>query len=671
MKSNKMIFLHTMNSADILVFRGINNLYTYKIPDTLHCNIGDTVNIPIGKGKGQGLIVALKNTENLRLKPIESIVDTPKIEPDLIELILWFKDQYFCTPFKSYQTIVGNKKERVPPTTHHDKPILTAPSLTEEQTKALAIINTRKTSQFLIHGVTGSGKTELYMQLSQTQLDQNKQTILLVPEIALTPQFTQVFEERFGNNLVVIHSGLTPKQKEEAWARILNGHADIVIGPRSAIFAPLKHIGAIIIDEEHEPSYKQDQHPRYYTHDIAAFRARQHNALLILGSATPTIDTYYNAITPPSADHTEKSSLSELGLIELKHRIHNRPLPEVTLIDLQQERENGDNSPISMALLNEIKANYERKQKTIILINRRGFAPFIVCNKCRTILDCPHCAMGLTYHKDKFLRCHRCHRHYHATQTCPKCKKPALAFGGQGTQKIEVELKKWLPDASILRLDKDTGKTPKKLDAILTQFKKDGDILIGTQMIAKGHHIEAVTLVGVLGIDTLLNIPDFRSPERAFQLLTQVAGRAGRGDHPGKVLIQTHTPHHYAIKWAQQHDFNNFYNEEIQYRKSLTYPPFCTLLNIIFSSKQTHTAKNEATKTGQEIKDLLKDYAAHYTQIGPLPAPIEKINDYFRWHILLKMSPDAAQSIKNQLTKLSPPSRQVRVIIDSDPRSIL
>ncbi len=643
-------------TAEILVLRGVPNYFTFEVPAHLISTAipGSKVTIPFGKGRSEGIIMSLHEdaTSEHRLKPIEEVSEGMTLPKSQVDLIKWIADYYQTSPYIAYQTVVGTKKTRLkdigePPEFHEFK---NPHTLTGEQDIALKkLLHFPTPHTALIHGITGSGKTELYMQVAHHMIKQKKQVIILVPEIALTPQFRKQFKARFGERIALLHSGMTAKSRDIEWTKMLAGHSDIVIGPRSAIFSPLNNIGAIIIDEEHESSYKQDSTPRYSTHTIAHYLATDHNALLILGSATPSIESYYHATHNP-----------EWSLIALTTRPNEASLPPITCTN--------EIAPISSQLLTEIKKRIEAKEKTILLLNRRGFSTYISCTKCHHVLACKDCKLSLTYHKDRKLRCHRCYLTYALTHICPKCKKTSLNFTGNAIQKIETDLKQLLPTAAIIRMDKDTAPNEKKAAAILEEFKESGDILIGTQMVAKGHHIEEVTLVGILGIDSTLNLPDFRSPERTFQLITQVAGRAGRGQKKGEVIIQTQHETHYAIVAAKTHDYPTFYKNEIAYREQLYYPPFSILVNIIISGEDLFAVQQQTKLLHEYLANEFKSKDIQMTP--PNPCPVDRVREQNRWHLLIK-SPHAHYAhIKKSILNRPLPLKDVRILVDYDPQSL-
>lgn len=501
--------------------------------------------------------------------------------------------------------------------------------LTEEQEKVLIpLIDTVEKGEYkpyLLHGVTGSGKTEVYMQVIERTLKMGRQAMVLVPEISLTPQTAARFKGRFGGDVAIIHSGLSLGEKYDQWKKIRNGGANVVVGARSAIFAPLSDIGAIIIDEEHEQTYKSEMTPRYQTHEVARFRAKQYNSLLIFASATPRIESYYKAKT------------GELELLEMNHRYNNNPMPEVIVTDLREELENGNKSVLSTALQNAIADNMERHKQTILFLNRRGFSTFVSCRKCGFVAECPNCSISLTYHKyDDSLRCHYCGHTEHNYKICPNCGSKYIRYFGGGTQKVEEEIHRLFPSASTIRMDVDTTGRKNSHEQILSRFERENiDILIGTQMVTKGLDFPNVTLVGVISADTILNIDDYRSQERTFSLLEQVTGRAGRANDKGLSIIQTYSPDNKAITYMQKHDYRGFYNEEISVRKAMWYPPFCEIVSVIFSGKSENMTANCARFYAKQLAEL-KNQPQKTQILGPVPAYISKIKNKYIYRILIK-----------------------------------
>ncbi len=519
---------------------------------------------------------------------------------------------------KDYIEIIEQKIERNPFKSReikHDKPL----PLTEEQQIAFDKISNSKFNEFLIYGVTGSGKTEVYLQLIQNVIDKGKRAIVLVPEISLTPQMVDRFSARFGDCISVLHSKLSTGERNDQWKNIKENKCKIVIGARSAIFAPVQNLGIIIIDEEHDTSYKSDMAPRFNAKDIATYIAKKNDIPLVLGSATPDISTYYNA----------------KNIIRLTKRANNSDLPDVEIVDLRQELANGNRSILSEKLKKEIEKNLENKKQTILFLNRRGFSTFVMCRDCGYTVKCKRCNISLTYHmKEDKLKCHYCGYEMNNIKTCPKCKSKNIKHFGSGTQKLEELIYSTYPQATTIRMDIDTVSKKNSHEKILNQFKEENiDILIGTQMVVKGHHFPNVTLVGVIAADASLNTEDFRANERTFDILVQVAGRAGREKLPGKVIIQTYSPENFCIECSKEQNYDNFYKTEIELRKQLKYPPFCDIIMFGINSVD----KDEIKEASEKLYNLLKKYGQAEMQImPPLPAPIDRIKYKYRWRIIAK-----------------------------------
>mgnify|MGYP000875660745 CR=1 FL=1 len=479
---------------------------------------------------------------------------------------------------------------------------------------------------FLLHGVTGSGKTEVYLRAIADVLQEGRQAVALVPEIALTPQMIELFRARFGNLVAVLHSGLAGTARYQAWRRVKSGEAPVVLGTRSAVFAPAPRPGLFIIDEEHESSYKQDDHLRYHAREVALKRAQQSGAVVILGSATPSLESYLKA--GPGGIYR---------LLKLPRRIDNHPLPPVQVVDMRDELKRGNRGIFSVPLVEAINRRLERHEQVILFLNRRGYANFVVCRQCGLVIKCPSCDISLTYHLDGTLRCHYCNYSTNRPVLCPRCGSDQIRHFGVGTQKVEEEARRLFPEARVLRMDSDTTSRRGAHERLIGSFR-DGraDILIGTQMIAKGLDLPKVTLVGVINADTTLHMPDFRAAERTFQLLTQVAGRAGRGSLAGEVQIQTYTPDHYSITAAAAHDYEGFYRSEAPVRRVLAYPPFSHLARLLL----THSDEETLTKGALLAKEVLEKIAAGVNIpvdiLGPAPAPMSRIKGQYRWQLVLK-----------------------------------
>lgn len=476
---------------------------------------------------------------------------------------------------------------------------------------------------FLLHGVTGSGKTEIYLQTIDHVLQKGKEAIVLVPEISLTPQMVQRFKERFGSNVAVLHSGLSTGEKYDEWRKIHRKEVKLVVGARSAVFAPFENLGMIIIDEEHESSYKQEEMPRYHAKDVAIERAGRHQCPVVLGSATPSLETYARA------------KKGVYTLLSLKHRVNHQQLPHVSLIDMREELRNGNRSMFSEELMLRLKEVLERKEQAVLFLNKRGYSSFVMCRDCGYVEQCPHCEISLTYHRyQKRLKCHYCGHEAPVPAECPECHSEHIRYFGTGTQRVEEELTKVLPEARVIRMDVDTTSRKGAHEKLLTSFgNKEADILLGTQMIAKGLDFPDVTLVGVLSADTSLHIPDFRSSEKTFQLLTQVSGRAGRHEKAGSVIIQSYTPSHYSIELTKQHDYEAFYEQEMLHRRHQSYPPYYFLAMVTVS----HEEVTKAAHVTDQIVQFLKMNCAPNTRIlGPAASPIAKIKDRYRYQCVIK-----------------------------------
>ncbi len=527
-----------------------------------------------------------------------------------------------------------------------------------------------KDNKFLIRGVTGSGKTEIYLQLVEAMIKRGKGSIVLVPEISLTPQTIDRFVGRFGDLVAVIHSRLSYGERFDEWRKIKNGTVKIVVGARSAVFAPFKDLGLIVIDEEHESTYKASQNPKYDTIDVASKRVDIEDAFLVLGSATPSLESYY------------KSLNGDIKLLELEQRVNNYELPKVDVIDMREELKDGNKSMFSRELYKSIGENLKQKKQTILFLNRRGFSTFVSCRGCGYVVKCNNCDISMTYHRniDK-LRCHYCGLSIAPPHICPICKSKYIRYFGVGTEQVEEYTKKMFPDAKVARMDFDTTSKKGSYDRILGSMKKKQiDILIGTQMISKGLDFKDVTLVGVIAADTSLNLPDFRAPERTFQLITQVAGRSGRGECEGKVIVQTYDPDHYSIVLSKEHDYKSFYKNEIELRKSFMYPPFCSMINILLYGENEKQVKSLAHNIYKliykEAVDIDEKDKKDYI-IGPNPAPLEKIKNNYRWHIILKTEKQNMDSFKSILKRVLIQNeynlniKDIKISIDINPNSIL
>ena len=538
--------------------------------------------------------------------------------------------------------------------------------LTEEQQEAYQkiekSIDENKYEEFLLFGVTGSGKTEIYLQLIEKVLKQNKKAIMLVPEISLTPQMIERFIARFDKErIAVLHSKLSIGERYDEWNKIKENKADIIIGARSAIFAPVQNLGIIIIDEEHDSSYKSEATPKYNAIEIANKIAKEEKIPIVLGSATPDITTYYKA---------EKGEITKLTLTK---RANNSNLPQIEIIDLKQELANGNHSMLSFELYNSIEENLKNHYQTILFLNRRGYSTFIMCRDCGYTVKCKNCNISMTYHSfEKKLKCHYCGYEENLVTICPECGSKKIRYFGTGTQKLEDEIHKQFPNATTIRMDVDTVTKKNSHEEILNKFKNDNiDILIGTQMVVKGHHFPKVTLVGVIAADSSLNMDDYRANEKTFQILVQVAGRAGRENLPGKVVIQSYNPENFSIQTAKKQNYQEFYETEITLRKQLKYPPFCDIIVIGFNSLK----EEKIIETSQKVYDLLKEKVPeNYIISKPAPSPIDKIQNRYRWRIIIKGNMDwNLNEILNKClaTIYEKNDKSVNISIDVNPNNMI
>lgn len=498
--------------------------------------------------------------------------------------------------------------------------------LTLDQQNALLMMEEyfKQRKNVLLHGVTGSGKTEVYLEIIEAYINKGKASIVLVPEISLTPQMISRFKNRFGDEVAVLHSSLSEGEKYDEWRRIKAGLVKVAVGARSAVFAPFNNLGIIIIDEEHEHTYKSEIKPKYLTWEVAEKRCQLEDAHLILGSATPAIESYYRAKT------------GQLGLVELPKRANGSAMPEVEIVDMREELKNGNKTIFSDSLKEAVLDNLKKENQMILFLNRRGYSTFVSCRQCGLVMKCPRCSISLTYHmKENKLTCHYCGFERENPKQCPKCSSDKIKYFGVGTQKVEKEFQKTFSIQNTLRMDADTTSRKNAHEQLLARFRnKESKVLLGTQMISKGLDFPDVTLVGVIAADTCLNLPDFRSAERTFQMIAQVAGRSGRGAKSGKVVVQTYCPEHYSIQYAKDHDYKGFYGQEILLRKEMGYPPFSSIVNLVISGINLQKVTDAAMRINVFLEAKIKE--AGIEKLGPAPAPLSRIKSRHRWQIILK-----------------------------------
>ena len=711
--------------------KALDRVFEYIIPEELEVSIGMRVYVPFGSRILQGYIINIKNTceyEERKLKKIISkIEDFSAIKSEMLQLMHFMADknhlklasilrlflpaemregkvkelfetyyslseneiklsknakkqheivEYLKSYGKTSSSDLGEKfgysaikslhekgyilKEkqevkRIPfVIKRDDKRVI----LNESQKNAYDLIKENKT--YLLHGVTGSGKTEVYMNLIERELEKGKNAIMLVPEISLTPQIMSNFKARFGDSVALLHSGLSAGERFDEWKRLFSGEARIAIGARSAIFAPLDNLGMIIIDEEHEQSYISESNPRYDTHDVAEFRARFNNCPLVLGSATPSIDSYL------------KAKQEDYQLIELPVRANGRELPPVQIIDMMSEIRTGNNSIFSNQLLADLAYVVNSKKQAMIFINRRGYSSFMRCRDCGYIAKCIDCDVSLVYHKeDNRLKCHYCGKQFKVLSKCPNCKSEAIKQGAVGTEQIVHKLKELFPDVKILRMDNDTTSTKNAHQKILSEFKdsKPG-ILVGTQMIAKGHDFEDVILVGIVDADQSLYHTDYRSTERTFQLITQVAGRAGRSSNAGKVVLQTYSPKHYVYKFASNYDYKGFYRKEVNIRQTAQFPPYTRIIRILFSDHNEEYVRELLKICYTEIEKLKIDYRSDIIYLDAMKSPIKRIQDKYRYQIMLRLNLESADEIEQKIFEIVDKNVKNSVFFEINPQNL-
>ena len=532
---------------------------------------------------------------------------------------------------------VGNAEIRRQPSLLIDRSRSRDPELMPSQKRAVdEIVNALNANggRFLLNGVTGSGKTEVYIRVIRAALEAGRGAIVLVPEIALTPQMVSWLHARFGGDAAVLHSRLSAGERFDEWRRIRFGEAKVVIGARSAVFAPLENLGTIIVDEEHEQTYQSDNRPRYDAREIAWRRCRTQNAVLVLGSATPSISSYMRTMPGVRPEN-------RLTLIELRQRVMNRPLPEVEIVDMRDEFERGNHSIFSAKLSAAIRECLDAERQVMLFLNRRGHSSFVSCRSCGFVVKCAQCDVSMTYHQaENVLRCHYCGSELPPPKRCPQCGGGYIKYFGAGTQKVEEEVRRLFPDARTVRVDNDTTREKDAHEKLLERFRSGAaNVMIGTQMIAKGLDFPKVTLVGAVAADMTLNLPDYRSVERTFQLITQVAGRAGRADDPGRVIVQTYEPEHYGIQLAARQDYRAFYFRESEFRRKALYPPFTAIARIVFSAKEPEAAQKAAEEAERGLNEYLDAANARrdVVQMRAAEAPIKLLRGMARWQVFLKM----------------------------------
>ena len=654
----------------------IDSFFTYRTEDP-GVRKGSKVLVPFGTKEKEGYVFSLSETCDLdeeKIRDIISVEEDSGLSEEMISTAIWMKARYairYYDAIRLFQAPLKPRKRGTPKDLYGDlsEDYPRPERLTPEQEAACGTLGKAldegREKFFLIHGVTSSGKTEVYMDLIDRCLKKGKGAIMLVPEISLTHQLIRRFAGRFGkDNIAVLHSRLTPRERSDQWMKIRKGEARICIGARMGVFAPMENIGAIILDEEHEATYKADMTPKYDAHEVAAKRIMTEKGLLVLGSATPSVSSYERV----------KEGIYEL--IELRERYNKTPLPEMEIVDMRKELRDGNTSIFSRKLTEKMEEVLGEGRQVILLQNRRGYSNFISCRECGSVMKCPSCGISLTYHKtDESMVCHYCGRKYPVPRACPECGSRFIRHFGIGTEQVEEQVRQAFPDHTADRLDIDRLKDRKELDSILERFeRRETDILVGTQLVAKGLDFDNVGLVGIIDADTTLNIPDYRSEERTFQLVTQVAGRAGRGDARGYVIVQTYEPMNYAFRRAEDNDYEGFFEEETRIRSYLEYPPFGDIIMVNFTSD----LEEDADRAAQEAKAWLISTLGKEAE-GRIMDPKDAVNfkgrDAYRRYILIK----APRGRRNEYVhfadqfrkKLLADKAQVNITIDVNPYSII
>ena len=523
-----------------------------------------------------------------------------------------------------------------------------------------AVESIKNSGVYLLHGVTGSGKTEVYMNLISKVLKEGKNAIMLVPEISLTPQVLASFKARFGESIAILHSGLSVGERFDEWKRIFLGEANVVIGARSAIFAPIENLGIIIIDEEHEQSYNSESNPRYETIEVAKFRSKYNVCPLVLGSATPSIDSYQKAVK------------GEYSLLELPVRANGRELPKIQIIDMMMEIRTGNSGIFSKQLIADLADVVNRKKQAMIFINRRGYSSFMMCRECGYVAKCKDCDVSLVYHKeDKKLKCHYCGKQYKVLDVCPNCKSERIKEGAVGTERVVAELNKLFPDVKVLRMDNDTTSKKNAHAKILEEFKnsKPG-ILVGTQMIAKGHDFEDVVLVGIVDADQSLYQSDYRSTERCFQLITQVSGRAGRSKDEGKVVLQTYSPRHYTYKFVANYDYKGFFKKEINLRQTANFPPFTKIIRILFSHSDENVVKDELKMCYNKLLKVREKYFDDIIYMDAMKAPLKRIQNKYRYQVIARCKLEKIEEIEDAIYTCTEGTLKSSVFFEVNPQNM-
>lgn len=711
--------------------KALDKVFEYKVPDDMEVEVGERVIVPFGIRQLQGFIVGLcEKTEydESKIKPItRKIENFAVIKKEMLALMFHMADKlhlklasilrlflpsemrtdkvkelivkyvklsknfilpsarakkqleiiYFLQEngqqkfsevserfgYSALAVLIKNKTIEVCEVQENRTPVFDVVKDEERKLTALqqrAVDSICENKTYLLHGVTGSGKTEVYMSLIKKQLELGKTALMLVPEISLTPQVLANFKARFGDKVALIHSGLSTGERFDEWKRIFFGQAQVVVGARSAIFCPLENLGIIIIDEEHEQSYVSESNPRYNTHMIAEFRKNYNNCSLVLGSATPSIESYAKAID------------GESELVEMPVRVNGMEMPKIVVIDMLMEMRQGNSQIFSIPLIYELKSIVEQKKQAMIFINRRGFSSFQRCRQCGYVAKCSDCDVSLVYHRfENKLKCHYCGKRYKALDICPSCGSRDIKQGAIGTERVVEELHKMFPEVKILRMDNDTTSKKNGHREILNEFRNSKPaILVGTQMIAKGHDFEDVLLVGIVDADQSLYQSDYRSIERTFQLITQVAGRAGRSSTQGKVILQTYSPRHYVYRFATNYDYKGFFKKEVNLRKVTNFPPYARIIRILFTHENENIVAQECKMCYNKVQKIKEEYQQDFVYLDVMKAPLNKIKNKFRYQIMMRFKLEKADEIEEKIFETIEAKTKSSVFFEINPNNL-
>ncbi len=713
----------------------VDKIYDYIMPEHSTITVGSRVLVSFANRNIEGYVISVKDTssyDNHKLKTIIKSLDAqPVLNPRMVELSFFMKEKFhlrhadtlrLCLPPQVRSTMTVKQKRNVKLSNTADISALRKNALaqigivqylTDKASEDIVVLNDKFGSSavkkllemnfveieeqevfskfnnaltleekkfelndgqkmaissilasqdtFLLHGVTGSGKTEVYMRCISKVIAEGKTAIMLVPEISLTPQMLGRFRNRFGDNVAILHSMLSPRQRYDEWYRLKTGKAKIALGARSCIFAPLDNVGIIIIDEEHDQSYYSENNPRFFTHEVARFLSSIHHCPLVLGSATPSIESYYKAKT------------NEYKLLELPKRANDKDLPKVQIVDMLSEIQNGNSGIFSVAFLDALSECVSNNKQAMIFINRRGFSSFMMCKECGYVPKCEDCDVSLVYHKeDDLLKCHYCGKKYRALTKCPQCGSESIRFGAVGTQRVVEELRKLFPQVTILRLDNDSTASQGSYIEILEKFNNTTPaILVGTQMIAKGHDFGQVTLVGIIDADLSLHFSDFRATERTYQLITQVSGRAGRSKDEGKIILQTYYPKHYVYRCAANYDYARFYAKEINLRETSHFPPFSKILRVLISSESDGLAYETTRDIYDKVKAIKKDYYYDFIFLQAMKCPKKRIQNKYRYEVLMRYLTTNEENITARVyASVVNNYKNVNVFIESNPQNL-